>query len=75
MIAFKYSLYAYILEKSHDEPLILLDDVLSELDQDNRERLFSLLPPAQTILTGTDLQGIDLSRDHHIYKIDKGEVL
>ena len=75
MIAFKYSLYEYIHEKTKRRPLVLLDDVLSELDQKNRERLFALLPQAQTILTGTDLQGIDLSRDHRIFQVREGEVL
>ena len=49
-----------VLEKTQGEPpLLLLDDVLSELDPDRRRRLLSRVKNVQTLLTCTDL--IDLT--------------
>jgi DNA replication and repair protein RecF len=48
-----------ILSKAHQEtPLLLLDDVLSELDAGRRARLLIRLDRMQTLLTCTDLSGI-----------------
>ena len=44
-----------LLEKTQGEPpLLLLDDVLSELDPDRRRRLLSRISGVQTLLTCTD---------------------
>ncbi len=49
-----------ILTGSHGEsPLLLLDDVLSELDEGRRARLLVRLYRLQTLLTCTDLNGFN----------------
>jgi DNA replication and repair protein RecF len=46
--------YAELLEKSYEtKPIILLDDVFSELDTDRQENLLTLLGTYQTIITDT----------------------
>ncbi|MEO5499625.1 MAG: DNA replication and repair protein RecF [Candidatus Saccharimonadales bacterium] len=46
--------YAELLEKSHGtKPIILLDDVFSELDTDRQTNLLSVLGGYQTIITDT----------------------
>jgi DNA replication and repair protein RecF len=37
-----------------DQPLLLLDDIFSELDHENRDEVLKLLPHQQTIVTTTD---------------------
>jgi DNA replication and repair protein RecF len=45
---------AVVVEARGEPPLLLLDDVLSELDPGRRERLLAELPPdAQTLITAT----------------------
>ena len=56
LLALKLSLIHYVEEMSKKKPILLLDDVLSELDQKNRIRLFETIPiDIQTIITTTDI--------------------
>ena len=50
----KLTEYAYLQEKSGGRPLLLLDDIFSELDHTHREIIFHLLGKQQTIMTITD---------------------
>jgi len=49
----------FISEKVGERPVLLLDDIFSELDEDNRQQVLSLLGQQQTIVTATDLNRID----------------
>ena len=54
VIALKLAEAAWIVEQTAEQPLFLLDDVLSELDPGRRERLISEVPgSAQTLLTAS----------------------
>ena len=58
--------YAHLLENTYStKPIILLDDVFSELDSDRQKNLLSLLSRHQTIITDTrtipDLNGKRIS--------------
>ncbi len=48
----------FIGERTGDRPVLLLDDIFSELDEDNRGRVLELLGKQQTIITTTDLDQI-----------------
>ncbi len=73
MMSFKLALIDYIVKISQVRPILLLDDVLSELDSDNRERLISLLSPdIQTIITATDINGLDLKGEYRLFTLKKG---
>jgi DNA replication and repair protein RecF len=53
-------------------PLMLLDDVMSELDGERRERLVALLtadPEGQSVVTTTDLDHVPGSRDSEVAKV------
>ena len=52
---------ANFLAVDDDRPVILLDDILSELDENRRQRLFQLFGKEQVILTATDTAGIEES--------------
>ena len=50
---------ALLRETRGEPPVLLLDDVLSELDAGRRERLLGLLPEhGQAVVTATDAEGV-----------------
>ena len=70
-----YGLLPFIEEKLDKKPIILLDDVFSELDRFRRHQILELLKDHQVILTGTDLDGLDLSKlsNYKITTIEEGK--
>jgi len=49
----------FISEQSGGRPILLLDDIFSELDEGNRNLVLKLFNKQQTIVTATDLDQID----------------
>lgn len=69
-IAFKFALIKYIESITNNSPIILLDDVLSELDIDNRNRLIKMLPNnSQILITDTDLKGIKIDKKYNLINL------
>lgn len=69
-IAFKFALIKYIENMTSSKPIILLDDVLSELDLNNRNRLIQMLPSdAQILITDTDIKGIKIEKKFNLIKL------
>lgn len=59
-------------------PILLLDDVFSELDIEKRNRIVKILnKEVQVFITSTDIKNISrkIIKDAKIYKIEKGDVL
>lgn len=50
-LAMRLAVHRAIAEASGESPILLLDDVLSELDDGRTEALLAHLPPGQTLLT------------------------
>ncbi len=64
-----------VLEKTQGEPpLLLLDDVLSELDPERRRRLLGRVRSVQTLLTCTDLSDLTGADPACVLKVKDGEV-
>lgn len=60
----------FLAQRAKREPLILLDDMFSELDEENSRRLFDLIEPsAQVILTA--LQTNPMLRDWQVVNLNK----
>lgn len=57
----------FMFEKTKERPLLLLDDIFSELDSHRRERLLEVIPKQQTILSTAD---INLIEKEHLKKLD-----
>lgn len=56
MLAFKLSLNEYIRNKTKEDAVLLLDDVLSELDSDKQKRLLDLVSQSsQCLITATHI--------------------
>lgn len=53
---------AYIKQLTEEEPLLLLDDIFSELDHEHRKIIFDIIGAQQTIMTTTDLHLIEKSK-------------
>ena len=66
-----------IIEETGEHPVLLLDDVLSELDAVRREKLITSFGDIQIFITTTDIDDETLSKlpDHAVYEIDNGVIL
>ena len=61
IIALKMTEVSFLEEKLGQRPILLLDDVFSELDQERRNSLANMVGQQQTIVTTTDILHIDRS--------------
>lgn len=55
-----------MFQETDDMPILILDDVLSELDEKRRERLLKFCVKAQTFISGTDFPNI---KNAHFFKV------
>jgi len=54
VLVIKLAELEFVFEQTKDRPLLLLDDIFSELDHENRDEVLKLLLHQQTIVTTTD---------------------
>lgn len=75
-LALKLGLVEKIKEARGVNPLILLDDVMSEFDDHRKQQLLQLLiSSSQTFLTSTSKQDFPINNQQTIFfKVDRGEV-
>lgn len=59
IFAIKLGELRYVEKVTGEKPLLLLDDIFSELDHTNRHQLLKLIPQQQTIITTTDLHLVE----------------
>ena len=61
---------------SRDDPVLLLDDVLSELDSSRQNQLLDAIQDIQTMITCTGLEDFVNHRFHidKIFKVEEGKV-
>lgn len=78
ILSLKLSELQIFKEKDGDYPILLLDDIFSELDVEKRNRLVKyILEDVQTIITTTDINLIDsvLLDKSKIFVVDNGKVI
>jgi DNA replication and repair protein RecF len=78
VLALKLSELDIITDKTGDEPVLLLDDVLAELDDIRQNYLLkSISPNTQTIITSVDtiLFEDEFLKDVEIFKIENGKII
>ncbi|MGZ3582667.1 MAG: DNA replication/repair protein RecF, partial [Ktedonobacterales bacterium] len=78
-LALKLAELGYIEQETGDQPILLLDDVLSELDARRRADLLEAVSGLdQVLLTTTDLDSLPdearKSADTHIYRVRAGQI-
>lgn len=76
VLSMKLSEIEIIYYEKGEYPILLLDDVFSELDKNRREFLTNFLKKTQTIITSTDLMEIDELKDisMSIFNIKNGKI-
>lgn len=74
LIAFKFALIKYIQKQTNKTPIVLLDDILSELDKDNQERLLNVIPSStQVIITNTDINNLKIDKEYKLIELKEEE--
>ncbi|MBU6389437.1 hypothetical protein KGQ71_02875, partial [Patescibacteria group bacterium] len=59
LVAFKIAELQYLKEKNETKPVLLLDDIFSELDSERRRRLVKVFGEYQVIMTTTELGTVE----------------
>ena len=78
MLALKLSELLIFKERDNDYPILLLDDIFSELDVDKRNKLVKyILDDVQTIITTTDIDLIDesLLKKSKVFVVEDGKIV
>ena len=77
VLAIKLALVEYIFLKTKEYPILLLDDVMSELDVNRQENLIKYLNmKVQTFITTTNINNLnsDIVKEAKLFEINKGIV-
>ena len=73
-LSMKLAAFDLLEEVQGEKPLLLLDDVLSELDPDRRRRLIARIGRAQALLTCTDPSDYIGARPACVLKVQNGTI-
>lgn len=77
VICFKLSEIYLFREKRGENPILLLDDIFSEIDKSKKNKLVKFIcDDIQTIITTTDLRGISKSllNNSKVYYVKNGNI-
>ncbi len=72
-LSMKLAQMKVLREIGGEAPVLLLDDVMSELDRNRRTRLVSEISDYQTFITCTDETDLELDQDPRIYRVTSEE--
>ena len=61
-------------QESGEAPILMLDDVMSELDPNRRRQLIERIDRVQTFVTCTDLSDLAGAKQGAVYRVEKGEL-
>lgn len=59
VLALKLAELAFVREKTGENPLLLLDDIFSELDHEHRGQVLSIVSNQQTVITTTEIDLVE----------------
>ncbi|MDR2658228.1 MAG: DNA replication/repair protein RecF [Oscillospiraceae bacterium] len=74
-LALKLAAFSTIRDELDDSPVLLLDDVMSELDAERRRRLLSWTPGVQKIITCTDESDLTGAVVGKMCMVDNGAIV
>lgn len=77
VLTMKFSSLKIIKEVTSEYPVLLLDDVLSELDFNRKRYILSTIGEIQTIITCTGIEDLTnyLDNSSRVFKVKEGEIL
>ncbi len=64
-----------IQEETGENPVLLLDDIMSELDKKRRAFILNHINDTQIIVTCTDTDGFDIPGDARLFEVENGSAL
>ena len=73
-LSMKLAAFDLLTEEQGEPPLLLLDDVLSELDPQRRNRLIQRIRGAQALLTCTDISDLNGAEPNCVLRVSGGMV-
>ncbi|MBQ1466577.1 MAG: DNA replication/repair protein RecF [Eubacteriaceae bacterium] len=73
-LSMKTALTDLIREVKHQDPLILLDDVMSELDRGRRDAIAGMLGGSQVFITGSGVDFIPSGDDARTFRVQAGNI-
>lgn len=76
-LCLKFAEIEILKQKNNEYPILLLDDIFSELDEKRRELIIKYIDDGiQTFITTTDLKNIkqNILKNANIYQIKRGEI-
>lgn len=74
MLSVKLACAALVRDYTGEYPVLLLDDVFSELDQRRKERLLQKTKKTQVFITSADISEIDKLTEANFYEVSEGRV-
>ncbi|MCK5762013.1 MAG: DNA replication and repair protein RecF, partial [Candidatus Izimaplasma sp.] len=77
VLSVKLALIDFIYEYKNDYPILLLDDVLSELDEGRQNKLINYIQnKTQNFITSTEINGINLKKiiNYKLFIIENGKI-
>lgn len=77
VLAIKLALLEFVYQYKNEYPILLLDDVLSELDQSRQNRLLEFInKDIQIFITSTNLANINIDKlnNYQIFNIENGHI-
>ena len=77
VLSVKLALIDYIYDYKNDYPVLLLDDVLSELDEERQNNLINYIQnKTQNFITSTEINGINLKKinKYKLFTIENGQI-
>lgn len=78
ILAMKIAVIRYLEERYHFAPILLLDDVSSELDRERNRKLFDFLrarDEGQVFITTTHRDYIHLEEDVRVFEVEGGKIV
>ncbi|MGE5598562.1 MAG: DNA replication/repair protein RecF [Bacteroidota bacterium] len=74
-LAMKMAAVDFLRDATAENPIILLDDVLSEFDRTRQRALLDLaMEGSQTIITAADEHAVRLHRPHQVFLVEGGKI-
>ena len=74
VISLKLAQLEWAGQESGEAPILMLDDVMSELDPNRRRQLIERIDRVQTFVTCTDLSDLAGAKQGAVYRVEKGEL-
>ncbi len=75
ILSYKLAEIDNLYEEYGEKPILLLDDVTSELDKNRIEKLLENIAGYQTIITCTDIENFKVLSGYKLFNVESGKVM